>query len=75
MESQFNQAVVFHFALTKNDRVYVFQVTPGSPWDEIDQAFDEFKEQFKKLKETAAAQAEEQKLKQEMSDAQAEAAQ
>lgn len=70
-----NQAIVFHFALTKNDRVYVFQVMPGSPWEEIDQVFDDLKIEFQKLKEKAAAQAEEQKLKQEMANAQASVAQ
>ena len=45
-----NQFVLFHFVITKNDRVYEFSVQPGTPWDDIEEVLEEFKEKFRQLK-------------------------
>ncbi len=55
--------VLFHFAVArdfevdgqKSKRVYQFAVQPGSPWEEIESAFEEFKAEFSKLKDESIA--------------------
>ena len=33
-----DQAVIFNFAIVKNQRVYQFLVQPGAPWEEVYEA-------------------------------------
>jgi len=50
-----NQRVMFHFDLLKdNNKFFSFSVLPGTSFDEIDAAFDEFKQEFAKIREIAA---------------------
>lgn len=55
-----DQQVLFHFMVKKNDRFFQFIVPPGTQWDEIQSALDEFKsgmvllEQDAKAKEAAS---------------------
>lgn len=51
-----NQFVLFHFAITKNDRIYKFSVQPGAPWEDIEEVFKEFEREFLVLKEEAQKQ-------------------
>ena len=56
-----NQAVMFHFATVKNERVYQIVLQPGSPWEDIEAVLHEFKNEFALLKE----QAQKEELKKE----------
>lgn len=69
-----NQAVLFHFAIQKNDRVYQFQVQPGAPWEEIQATLDEMKAEFVVLQQQAEkAAAEKNEVKPEEAQAPVEA--
>lgn len=46
-----NQYALFHFSITKNDRVFQFIVQPGTPWDDLDLALADFKEHFVQLRQ------------------------
>ena len=48
-----NQYVLFNFAVQKNDRLYQFQCLPGSPWEELEEVIQEFKDHVAKLKAEA----------------------
>jgi hypothetical protein len=56
------QAVCFHFGITKNERVYQIIVQPGSPWEDIQEVINEFKSEFTSL-EQQALKAEQEKNK------------
>ncbi len=43
----------FEFEGTKQQRVYQFELQPGSPWEEIEGVLGEFKEEFLKLRDQA----------------------
>lgn len=60
-----NQWHMFNFALVKGDKQYVFQLFPGSSWEEIQTVLDEFKAEFQKLQELAIQQEAEKKQKEE----------
>ena len=46
-----NQAVLFNFALQRDQRVYQLSLQPGAPWEEIYGVLDEFKLEMQKLEE------------------------
>lgn len=48
-----DQAVLFHFACKKNDRVYQIILQPGAPWAEITEVLEDFKLEFQKLEQQA----------------------
>ncbi len=64
-----NQAALFHFAIQKNDRVFQFIIQPGSPWEEVEQALEQFKKEFQDLRVQVEAEA----LKKDMDEAAANA--
>jgi len=46
-----NSYAMLNFTMQKSqDRAYVFQFLPGTTWEEIYAALDEFKAEFEKLK-------------------------
>jgi hypothetical protein len=46
-----NSYAMLNFTIQKSqDRAYVFQFLPGTTWEEIYAALDEFKAEFEKLK-------------------------
>jgi hypothetical protein len=51
-----NQAVFFHFAIQKQERIYQFIVQPGSPWEEVESVLEDFKKDFNELREKLAAE-------------------
>jgi hypothetical protein len=51
----FNQEVKYRFSTLKNERLFEFLITPGTPWDDIYEVLSGFSDEFKKLQETAAA--------------------
>lgn len=53
-----NESVTFEFSIVKNDRLYRFLLQPGSPWEEMDEVLNEFKEKLD-LKRQEAVKAEE----------------
>lgn len=60
-----DQAVLFHFAYRKNERVYQIILQPGAPWTEIAEVLEDFKVEFQKLEQQAK---EAEKNKQEASE-------
>jgi len=58
-----NQWHMFNFSIQKDEKHYVFQLLPGSNWEEIQAVLDEFKVEFKALQEQAVKQEEERKVK------------
>ena len=56
-----NQYVLFHFTVTKNDRLYQFAVQPGTPWADVEEVLDEMKASIITLKEDAIKQEAEKK--------------
>lgn len=60
-----DQFVLLHFAVRKNERLYLFQVQPNSPWEEVYEALDEFKKEFSVLQEQAVKHAQERESKKE----------
>ena len=49
-------------AKPENNRVYILQMLPGSPWEEIESVLSEMQETFKAMKANAL-KAEEERLK------------
>ena len=64
-----NQWSMFNFAIIKNDgkNQYVFQLQPGSSWDEIQLVLEEFKTEFKQLQQQLVQQEAEKKAAEESS--------
>ncbi len=60
-----NQYVLFHFTVTKNDRLYQFAVQPGTPWADVEAVLDEMKASIVTLKEDAIKKEAEQKAQAE----------
>lgn len=54
-----DQFVLFNFSTVINSRVYRVVVQPGSPWEDIEEAIEQFKVGFKDLKEEAKKKEEE----------------
>lgn len=48
-----NQYALFHFSITKNDRLFQFILQPGTPWEDLELALADFKEQFAQLRQEA----------------------
>jgi glycerol-3-phosphate cytidylyltransferase-like family protein len=42
----FNQEMKFRFSMVKNERLFEFLVTPGTPWEDVHAALDEYKTDF-----------------------------
>lgn len=40
----------FNFVIKKNDKAFQFSVQPGCPWNEAQEALDEFKSELEKLR-------------------------
>lgn len=51
-----NQFALFHFTIEKNNKLYQFVVQPGSSWEDIESALDEFKTNMQDLKAEAQKQ-------------------
>lgn len=60
-----NQYVLFHFTVTKNDRLYQFAVQPGTPWEDVEAVLDEMKASIITLKEEAIKKEAEEKAQSE----------
>ncbi len=48
-----NQWATYNFALQKENRLYVFQLLPGAPWEEVYGVLDEFRANFQALQADA----------------------
>lgn len=48
-----NQWHMFNFSIQKEEKQYIFQLLPGSSWEEIQAVLDQFKDEFKQLQEQA----------------------
>lgn len=54
-----DQFIFFNFSAVINNRVYRIVLQPGSPWEDVDEAIEQFKSGFQKLKEEAKKKEEE----------------
>ena len=48
-----NAEMKFKFYLMKNERPFVFEIFPGTPWDDIQEILTEFSENFKQMQKDA----------------------
>lgn len=48
-----NQLMLFHFMITKNDKHFQFLAQPGTNFDEIEAALNEFQAKFTEMKNQA----------------------
>lgn len=56
-----NQFALFHFTITKNDRLFQVLIQPGTPWEDLESVLDEFKEKFSEIKKDQLEKAEAEK--------------
>lgn len=48
-----NKATLYHFNITRGEWIFIFEMMPGTPWQEIFDSLDEFKKNFQELKDQA----------------------
>lgn len=55
-----DQFIKFHFTITHNNKIYEFQLDPGSSWEDLEAVLEKFQHQFSILKD-ASVKAEQEK--------------